>query len=855
MKSRKVICLLSALALSGAAATAQTTAAGNDVNAIVSQNSGNEAAMYDGLYSAYKAYNQAITQNNSDVAALAGLRKIYPYMMDGAIFYSQKGQQDKALNFALAYIDIPLMPEFANERFTRNDYYPTICFFAATTAFNDKDFKNAARCFDYYISTGEEKNLENAYTYKALACKYNGDVKGQLATIKEAVKKFPTKTNLFYEGINASIELKDNQSLEYFTDGVLTMDPTDMKVLPIKAKLLADKGDYAKALPMYEMIYKYNPGSNNIKRTYATVAFNRAARLINNANISEDVKEYKQQRQEANNALKVAAELFEELSKDDPENLIYLSALADTYKCQGRESNANKIIKLIESKGGKYEASNVISLGGKQAVQDAGGEPAPKPRVQTLDQVPPFSAYAKTQVETVINKWQIKDDYETLSEYRARVNEKTREEKIKETAKKIEEKYVADYGNLIKLDNLRLEKYDAENGVFLITSPYIGNMLLPVPRTNDEARNFEAQWTSVKTENAKFCVANDKLALGQLTFKTADGKEYVYRIDASLTYRNQKINYNFDALDMNELAQGSGQKGGRIVNANVDIGKSDVDTNIPEAEQPNENLFAVIISNENYRRETKVQFANNDGEAFRKYCVTTLGCPEKNVHYVADATLNDMNAEIDWIRTVANAYNGQAKLIFYYSGHGVPDENTKSSFLLPVDGYGSNMSTGYSLDKLYATLGELPAEQVTVFLDACFSGAQRDGNVMASSARGVAIKPKKSAPQGRMVVMSAATDSETAYPYKDKFHGLFTYYILKKLKDTKGDVSYGDLYEYVQSEVSKKSIVENNKSQTPTCSVAETLPDEEWRNWKLIVPAPVQEEETTGTPETPEAIN
>lgn len=846
MKSRKVICLLSALALSGAAATAQTAATGNDVNTIVSQNSGNEAAMYDGLLSAYMAYRQAIAQNSGNEAALAGLRKIYPYMMDGAIYYSQKGQQDKALNFALAYIDIPLMPEFANERFTRSDYYPTICFFAATTAFNNKNFKDAARCFDYYISTGEEKNLENAYTYKALACKYNKDVKGQLATIKEAVRKFPTKTNLFYEGINASIELKDNQSLEYFADGVLTMDPTDMKVLPIKAKLLADRGDYAKALPMYEMIYKYNPGSNNIKRTYATVAFNRAARLINSANISEDVKEYKLQRQEANNALKVAAELFEELSKDDPENLIYLSALADTYKCQGRESNANKIIKIIESKGGKYEASNVISLGGRQAAQD--GQEEAKPKALTLDQVPPFSAYAKTQVETVINKWQIKDDYETLSEYRARVNEKTREEKIKETAKKIEEKYVADYGNLIKLDNLRLEKYDAENGVFLITSPYVGNMLLPVPRTNDEARNFEAQWTSVKTENAKFCVANDKIALGQLTFKTADGKEYVYRIDASLTYRNQKINYNFDALNMNELAQSTEHNGARIVNTNVDIGKSDVDTGIPEAERPNENLFAVIISNENYRRETKVQFANNDGETFRKYCIHTLGCPEKNVHYVADATLNDMNAEIDWIKTVASAYNGQAKIIFYYSGHGVPDESTKTSFLLPVDGYGSNMSTGYSLDKLYATLGALPAEQVTVFLDACFSGAQRDGNVMASSARGVAIKPKKSAPQGRMVVMSAATDSETAYPYKDKFHGLFTYYILKKLKDTKGDVSYGDLIDYVQSEVSKKSIVENNKSQTPTCNVAETI-FEEWRNWKLIVPAPVMEEET------PEAID
>ena len=92
-----------------------------------------------------------------------------------------------------------------------------------------------------------------------------------------------------------------------------------------------------------------------------------------------------------------------------------------------------------------------------------------------------------------------------------------------------------------------------------------------------------------------------------------------------------------------------------------------------------------------------------------------------------------------------------------------------------------------------------------------------------------------------MVVMSAATDSETAYPYKDKFHGLFTYYLLKKLKESKGEVSYGELIDYVQSEVSKKSIVENNKSQTPTCNASASLMDE-WRGWKFFDPIPEKTE-------------
>ena len=153
MSRNKIICMLSALALSGATAFAQSSSvvkANKDVSAFVSQyNSGAAgASMYETLYSAYQTYAQAVKQDK-DVTSLSGLRRIYPYMIDGAVFFSQHNSPDKALQFALAYIDIPLMPEFSNERFSRSDYFPTICFFAATTSFNSKQFKDAIRCFQY----------------------------------------------------------------------------------------------------------------------------------------------------------------------------------------------------------------------------------------------------------------------------------------------------------------------------------------------------------------------------------------------------------------------------------------------------------------------------------------------------------------------------------------------------------------------------------------------------------------------------------------------------------------------------------------------------------------------------------
>lgn len=806
-------------------------------------------ALFDMLLSSYRTYLYAAKQNKNDRAALNGLRKVYPYLIDGAVYFSQNNQPDKALDYALAYIGLPQLEAFHNERFARSDYYPTICYFAATTAYNNKQFDDAINSFRSYIQTGEQKNLENSYTYMARAYKFKGDFNGQLAAIDEALKVYPTTANFLYEAINACIEHKANDRMEIYVNKALSLNPNDMKVLPVKAKLMADKGDYATAMPLYERLYAVKPNDFNVCRMYATVAYNHAAQLINGANSLDNATLYKQQRQKANSYLTVAAGLFERIVTVYPDELKYLSALADTYKCMGRDADANRIIAQISQKGGTYVASNVTSLGTAPAQGQAVAQQTAPQRQQSqynptadsggtmsLSDVPAFSGYAKNYVEAAINKWQLKDDYETLAEYKARVTDETRDAKIKELAKVAEANYIAEYGARVGWNNLRLERYDAENGVFLITSPDMGDMLLPVPRTNNEARMFESQWNTVKTDDARFCVSNDRLALAQLTFRTSNGKKYVYDNSASLTYQNTQIDYNFEAVDMSELtaqaAPAAPAGGAKIVNSSVSVGKSDIDVEIPESKKTNENLFAVIISNENYRRESKVQFANNDGEAFKNYCVKTLGCPEKNVHYTSDATFNDMKAEVNWMSTVANAYGGKARLIFYYAGHGIPDEATKSAYLLPVDGFGSDVSTGYSLDNLYATLGTLPAEQVTVFLDACFSGSQRDGQAMASAARGVAIKAKNTTPKGNMVVMSAATGNETAYPYAEKGHGLFTYFLLKKLKDTKGDVNYGELIDYVHDEVSKKSIVENNKSQTPTSTAAPAVVSD-WRKWNF----------------------
>lgn len=241
------------------------------------------------------------------------------------------------------------------------------------------------------------------------------------------------------------------------------------------------------------------------------------------------------------------------------------------------------------------------------------------------------------------------------------------------------------------------------------------------------------------------------------------------------------------------------------------------------------NAYALIIANENYMRVDNVSFALDDGRTFKEYCIKTLGFPSEHVVYVADASRNDLVYAIAQIKRLV-ALDNQAKLLVYYAGHGIPDEATRTAYLLPVDGYGTDVSTGYSLDVLYKELSELSSNNI-VFLDACFSGAKREGGMLAE-ARGVAIKAKPGTPQGNTVVFSAAQGDETALPYYEKYHGMFTYFLLKKIKESNGNINLRDLSEYIIANVKESSVQVNNKQQTPT-TISSPKVNYEWQNWKL----------------------
>lgn len=75
-------------------------------------------------------------------------------------------------------------------------------------------------------------------------------------------------------------------------------------------------------------------------------------------------------------------------------------------------------------------------------------------------------------------------------------------------------------------------------------------------------------------------------------------------------------------------------------------------------------------------------------------------------------------------------------------------------------------------------------------------------------------------------MMSLAQSAEECYKKGNEYYDKKDFkqaVLLKKLKDSKGSVTMGELSNYIQDQVGRYSIVENGKSQTPSVMTSDNL--------------------------------
>ena len=94
------------------------------------------------------------------------------------------------------------------------------------------------------------------------------------------------------------------------------------------------------------------------------------------------------------------------------------------------------------------------------------------------------------------------------------------------------------------------------------------------------------------------------------------------------------------------------------------------------------------------------------------------------------------------------------------------------------------------------------------------------------------MKPTEENLSGNIVVFSATSGEQTALPISKEKHGIYTYFLLKKLQETSGDITYGELAEYLAKTVSLESLKINQKDQDPTVQTSQEV-SSIWKSWRF----------------------
>ncbi len=240
---------------------------------------------------------------------------------------------------------------------------------------------------------------------------------------------------------------------------------------------------------------------------------------------------------------------------------------------------------------------------------------------------------------------------------------------------------------------------------------------------------------------------------------------------------------------------------------------SDVDKPAYKLRERSEN-YALVIGIEDYAQVPDALFAERDAATVRDH-LEALGYPSRNILYLLGKKASRATMEKYIESWLPRNVGEDSRVFFYFSGHGAPGATTGQAYLVPWDGDLQFLeATGYPLKRLYEQLGALKAREVTIVMDACFSGAG-GRSVIAKGMRPLVTKVDTALEgTGKLVVLSASAADEITGTEEAQGHGLFTYYFLRALNERRGRATVAQIYKYLRPKV-RDAARRSNRDQTP----------------------------------------
>ena len=237
--------------------------------------------------------------------------------------------------------------------------------------------------------------------------------------------------------------------------------------------------------------------------------------------------------------------------------------------------------------------------------------------------------------------------------------------------------------------------------------------------------------------------------------------------------------------------------------------------------QQSRDAVAIIIGIENYRRVAKADFANADAKEFYTYASRALGIKPENIKLLVDDGADDiemLNAFQNWLPLKVN--KGKTDVYVFYSGHGYPSQDGKSLYFLPFNVDKQYLDrTSVKQNEIVSALQKAQAKSVTMFIDACYSGQTRNGEVLVAGIKPVFITTEERAYPPDFTVITASAADQFSSASQDLKHGIFSFYLMKALEgdgdeNKDGRITSGELQRYLSDMVGRQAMGLNRTQNT-----------------------------------------
>jgi len=209
---------------------------------------------------------------------------------------------------------------------------------------------------------------------------------------------------------------------------------------------------------------------------------------------------------------------------------------------------------------------------------------------------------------------------------------------------------------------------------------------------------------------------------------------------------------------------------------------------------------AVVIGNNAYQDSSlpSLNGAAKDADAVSKMLKEKMGYDVRMVH-------NGTRADI--VRTlnrVSDETGSKDSVVVYYAGHGYQMEDTKVGYWIPSDASAEDPNKWISNSDVNKMLANIPAKQMILMSDSCFSGTLAgeqkvtSGSVAGSSVQEILGK--------RSVLVMSSGGEEPVIDEGKEGHSVFAWHLMDKLNKVEQYKNGADVFDAVKAGVAKDGI-------------------------------------------------